>query len=630
MILENLLFIKFINSFGLLMNTFQKTKYFYFIFLLSSSVAFAQPFKFGWITDLHIGSKNADADLLAVVNDINLKKEVSFVVATGDISESGKAEGLKNAKQILDKLNVPYYIIPGNHDTKWSESGAKVFSELWNDDKFILNFSNTLLVGLNTGISWRGGGGHVTPEDLHWLDSLFSTVPEEKEILFFVHHQLDKEVDNWFRVTNILAKKNVKEIFVGHGHSNRVYNFNRLPGVMGRSTLTAKGKSWGYTLVDDQVDSLFFFEITNDSLYKKWNSIGKQNSIDYSQVDSTDFENYSANILWQKGLQSTLVAPVTTYEKKIIAATKKGILFCFDETGTQLWKTDLGASIFSKPAVTNNIVIVGTMKGDLFTVDISTGHVIQVIGIDEAITSPIATMEIDYQEEKSYALVFGTATGEILSYELSSLNLLWSNTSASGMIESKPLIQKDKIIFGSWDTYLYCIDANTGLLNWKWTGNPVFNYSPAASPLVTDGKDVFFATPDKAITAVDLLLGKTAWQKTNYDAWESIGISNDKKKIYVKSQHDKLFIISPAKGKLEKTIDMKFGLDTGPIQPIQVNGNIYFGGKNGNIYSIDAKYNFTSLLFMGTARTHSLQVLDERRIAASNMDGKIVVFEVSE
>ncbi|MCK9424612.1 MAG: PQQ-binding-like beta-propeller repeat protein [Ignavibacteriaceae bacterium] len=611
------------------MKTFQRVTLALLLIISLSSLSLAQPFKFGWITDLHIGAKNADVDLQAVVQDINLKKEISFVVATGDITESGKAEDLKNAKQILDNLSVPYYIIPGNHDTKWSESGGQVFSNLWKDDKFVFDYDKTILIGLSSGISWRGGGGHFSPEDLHWLDSLLSTIPSEKEILFFAHHQLDKEVDNWFRVTNLLAKKNVKEIFVGHGHANRVYNFNGLAGVMSRSTLTAKGKSWGYTLVDDQVDSLFFFEITKDTIYKRWNAVGKEEPLFYADVDSTDYENLTANVLWQKDLKTTMVAPVTTYEKKIIATAKNGVLYCFDEDGRQLWKTDLGASLFCKPAVANNIVIVGTMKGDLFTLDISNGHVIQVIGIDEAITSPIATMEIDYQGEKSFAAVFGTATGKIFSYELSSLNLLWNNTSAVGMIESKPLIQKDKIIFGSWDTFLYCIDATTGLLNWKWTGNPVFNYSPAASPLVTDGKNVFFATPDKAITAVDLLLGKTSWRKTDYDAWESIGISNDEKRIFVKSQNDKLHIISAANGKIQYTIDMKFGLDTGPIQPVEVNENIYFGSKNGNIYSIDPKYNFSSLFFMGTARTHSLQILDEQRIAASNMDGKIIVFKVN-
>ncbi|MFA6980150.1 MAG: PQQ-binding-like beta-propeller repeat protein [Ignavibacteriaceae bacterium] len=610
------------------MKTFQRGTLSLLLFISFSSLSSAQPFKFGWITDLHIGAKNADMDLQAVVQDINMKKEVSFVIATGDITETGKAEDLKNAKQILDDLSVPYYIVPGNHDTKWSESGGQVFSNLWKDDKFVFEYEKTVLIGLSSGISWRGGGGHFAPEDLQWLDSLLSLLPLEKEILFFAHHQLDKEVDNWFKVTNLLAKKNVKEIFVGHGHANRVYSFNGLPGVMSRSTLTAKGKSWGYTLVDNEVDSLFFFEIMKDTLIKKWNAIGKVNPIDYINIDSTESENYSANVLWKKDLKTTLVAPLTTYENKVVAATKKGTVFCFDVTGKQLWKTDVGASIFSKPAVVNNQVIVGTMKGDLFTINIINGNVIQVIGIDEAITSPITTMDIDYEGEKSFALILGTASGKMYSYELSRLNLLWSNTSAEGMIESKPLILKDKIIFGSWDTFLYCIDAATGLLNWKWTGNPVFNYSPAASPLVSDGKNVFFATPDKAITAVDLLLGKTSWKKTDFDAWESIGISNDMKSLFVKSQNDKLHIISAVNGKLQKTIDLKFGLDTGPIQPIEVNGNIYFGGKNGNVYSIDPKYYFNSLFFMGTARTHSLQMLDEKRIAASNMDGKIILFKV--
>lgn len=612
------------------MKIFQRVTLAFLFFVFLPAISSAQPFKFGWITDLHIGAKNADADLEAVVEDMNMKKEVSLVVATGDITETGKAEDLKSAKQILDKLTVPYYIIPGNHDTKWSESGGQIFASLWKDDKFVIEYEKTTLIGMSSGISWRGGGGHFAPEDLHWLDSLLSTLPVEKEILFFAHHQLEKEVDNWFKVTNLLAKKNVKEIFVGHGHANRVYSFNGLPGVMSRSTLTAKGKSWGYTLVDDAIDSLFFYETTKDTLIKKWNAVGKSNQADYQNIDSIDFENYSANILWQKDLKTTMVAPITTFENKVIAVAKKGMIFCFDVNGKQLWKTDLSASIMSQPEIVNNQVIIGTMKGDLFTINLTTGNVIQVIGIDEAITSPISIMEIDYEGEKSFALIFGTASGKIFSYELSRLNLLWSNTSASGMIESKPLVLKDKIVFGSWDTFLYCIDAATGLLNWKWNGNPVFNYSPAASPLVSDGKNVFFATPDKAITAVDLLLGKTSWRKTDYDAWESIGISDDLKRLFVKSQNDKFSIINAANGKLQKTIDLKFGLDTGPVQPIEVKANIYFGGKNGNVYSVDPKYNFNVLFFMGTSRVHSLQMLNDTHIVASNMDGKIVVFEVTE
>lgn len=598
------------------------------LFLFTSSV-FPQPFQFGWITDLHIGSKNADTDLISVVQDINSKKEITFVVATGDITESGKEEDLNAAKKILDGLTVPYFIIPGNHDIKWSTTGGEYFSTLWKDDKFVYKYQNSVFIGLNSAIAWRGGGGHVSPEDLHWLDSVLTATPNSKEILFFAHHQLDKEVDNWYKVTNALAKKNVVEIFAGHGHANRVYNFNGLPGVMSRSALTAKSKSWGYTLVDDEKDSLFFYEVTKDSIYKRWHAVEKKR-YDYSAFDSTDFENYSAQIVWKKSLHSTLVAPITVSGSNILAATKKGQIFFFDENGKQLWTADLGAEVLSKPVIVNTVAIVGTMKGDLFTLDLRNGHVIQVIGIDDPITSPISTMEITYEGEKSTALIFGTASGKLFAYELQSLNLLWSNSDASAMIESKPLIQNGKIIFGCWDTYLYCVDAATGLLNWKWNINPVFNYSPAASPLVSDRKNVFFATPDKAITAVDLLLGKTSWRKTNYDAWESIGISNDKKQLYVKSQNDKFYILSALNGKKLQSIDLKFGLDTGPIQPLQIDGTIYFGGKNGIMYAINGDGTFAPQFFMGTARSHSLQGLEDNRIAASNMDGTLVVFQAEQ
>jgi len=44
-------------------------------------------------------------------------------VITGDITELGTNAQLKLAKQILDSLSIPWYIIPGNHDAGWSESG---------------------------------------------------------------------------------------------------------------------------------------------------------------------------------------------------------------------------------------------------------------------------------------------------------------------------------------------------------------------------------------------------------------------------------------------------------------------------------------------------------------------------
>ncbi|HMT66000.1 MAG TPA: metallophosphoesterase, partial [Bacteroidales bacterium] len=87
----------------------------------------AGSFSFALITDTHIGSGSADEDLRRTVEDINDIDSVVFVIVAGDVTEFGSDAELLLAKKILDRLEKPWYIIPGSHDTKWSESGANSF-----------------------------------------------------------------------------------------------------------------------------------------------------------------------------------------------------------------------------------------------------------------------------------------------------------------------------------------------------------------------------------------------------------------------------------------------------------------------------------------------------------------------
>ncbi len=139
------------------------------IILFISISIHSQSYKYAWLSDTHIGAPGAGNDLQNVVDDINERNGLSFVVVTGDIAEKGRDDELDSAKQILDELKIPYLIIPGNHDTKWSESGLTKFTDLWHDDKFSYEINHQKHIGLRSGIPWRGGGGHIDPQDLQWL-----------------------------------------------------------------------------------------------------------------------------------------------------------------------------------------------------------------------------------------------------------------------------------------------------------------------------------------------------------------------------------------------------------------------------------------------------------------------------
>lgn len=600
----------------------------YFLIFVKASTA--QNYQYAFITDLHIGAPNADNDLRLVINDINKREEIKFVIAGGDISEKGRNQELQNAKQILDELKVNYYIIPGNHDTKWSESGCTKFIELWGDDKFHFSFQEVKHIGVNSGIPWRGGGGHVSVEQLNWLKNILSETNNKQEIIFYIHHPLDGDVDNWFEVTNLLAKHNVKAIFYGHGHTNQLSNFAGIPAAMGRSTLS-RPKYPGYTIIELKQDSINLYEAKVDSIPNLWGSILRNKKNEILTIDSLQFIQYSnkANILWKKNLNKTFSTSLLINNERIFSSSISGEISCFNLRGELIWQDNLDKTIFSRPAAADNTLAVATVEGDLYTINTANGEVIQVLGLAEPLTSQAVITDIEFYGKPVSAVIIATSTGKVFCYELNNLEFIWENNSASAMIETLPLIVQNKVIFGSWDNYVYCLSKQTGSLIWKWTENKNFYYSPAACWAVSDDKNIFIATPDKFVSAVDLNLGTTTWRKNDFNAWESIGLSNNKKRIFVKSLIDKLFIASAVDGKLIKEIKIGYGLDTMPIQITEWNENIIFGSKNGIIYLIDKNYNVSPLFFLGTARIHTIQHVKENIFAASNMDGKIVLFSIN-
>ena len=83
-----------------------------FLFVLVVGCCQAEDFKFALLTDIHI-SKNPSAaeDLERSVAQINKASDLAFVLVSGDITEEGDCFSLHVAKDILDKLSIPYYII---------------------------------------------------------------------------------------------------------------------------------------------------------------------------------------------------------------------------------------------------------------------------------------------------------------------------------------------------------------------------------------------------------------------------------------------------------------------------------------------------------------------------------------
>jgi len=152
------------------------------------------------ISDLHCREDGVGA-LLSCDNNHNIRRAVArlnslsprpdLVIVTGDLTSAGRPEQYAALSALLEPLEVPLSLLPGNHDER--EPLLEVFANrygLVNDKhgyvRTVIDSGPLRLVGLDTTVEGYHQG--AIPEDrVEWLDGMLGVAPK-KPTLIFMHH----------------------------------------------------------------------------------------------------------------------------------------------------------------------------------------------------------------------------------------------------------------------------------------------------------------------------------------------------------------------------------------------------------------------------------------------------------
>ena len=545
-------------------------------------------FSFAQFTDVHISQSNENntEDLRRAVEDVNTQEHIAFVLVSGDIAETGDYKSLMVAKKELDKLNCPYYIIPGNHDTKWSESGATDFKRIFGDNRFRLQFNGFLFLGINSGPIIKMGDGHVSPQDVIWVERQLKNVGKRMPVFIVTHYPLKSgDVDNWWMLTDVVRKYNVQSFIGGHYHRNMVHSYDGIPGILCRSTLRAKEEVGGYTVYDMTEDSLFVSEKRIGQPQERWSALPIEKKM-YVEGDQKAFPraDYSVNTqyknvkdVWVTEMGYGIYGTPAVDEENLYFGDDKGTFRCMSlAKGKVVWEYQTAERIASTPMIAGDRVVFGSCDRNVYCLDKTTGRLVWKHRVKNAVMgSPLVADGVVY---------IGASDGCFRALRLEDGELIWSFDEVGNYQESRPVIADGKVIFGAWDSYLYALNIADGSLVWKWNnGNTRPHYSPAAVwPVVAEGK-VFITAPDRYMTAVNVADGTTAWRTKEHKVRETIGLSVDNKTVFSRCMNDSVLAIAADDCRLLWKVDAKFGYDHNPSMLIERNGMIVFATKNGEI-----------------------------------------------
>ncbi|HEU4462389.1 MAG TPA: phosphodiesterase [Solirubrobacterales bacterium] len=162
----------------------------------------AKPTLLVQLSDLHIGANENGVDpvphLEAVVEAVRaLPNRPDAVLVSGDLTDDGADDGYRLARELLERLEAPLHVLPGNHDDR--DRLRAVFDLPGEGDepiRYSVDVGELRLVVFDSNVPGQDPGRY-DPEQLRWLDAELGAEPERPTLLALHHPPLATGIEEW-------------------------------------------------------------------------------------------------------------------------------------------------------------------------------------------------------------------------------------------------------------------------------------------------------------------------------------------------------------------------------------------------------------------------------------------------
>jgi outer membrane protein assembly factor BamB len=147
-------------------------------------------------------------------------------------------------------------------------------------------------------------------------------------------------------------------------------------------------------------------------------------------------------------------------DNRLLVASVDGNLYSLDlETGREQWRFSAGAGLVSTPAVVGDRVLVGGFGSKLYAVDLNSGSEVWSYGTGHWIWArPAVANGVAY---------FGDFDGVMHAVEVANGAVRWSLDLASGPLRAAPVVVNNMLVASTSDGWLFGIDTQRQQVAWQ-------------------------------------------------------------------------------------------------------------------------------------------------------------------
>lgn len=194
------------------------------------------------LSDLHFGTERQGC--ISAIQQFCLEHQPEAAVISGDLTQRARYRQFLACRHFLDSLDLPYLVVPGNHDIPLYHVWNRIFSPFARYQLFfghtetVLETEHFYILGLNSIRRRYHTRGHISLEQIHETDEKLLQAPKHKLKIIAAHQPFYTPPDDPHGVNDcpILgrmaletwSKSGLYALLHGHLHQSAVYDLNQI------------------------------------------------------------------------------------------------------------------------------------------------------------------------------------------------------------------------------------------------------------------------------------------------------------------------------------------------------------------------------------------------------------------
>jgi len=194
------------------------------------------------LSDLHFGTEKLAC--MAAIRLFCQEQQIEAVVVSGDLTQRARYIQFHDCKKFLESLNLPYLVVPGNHDIPLYHVWSRIFSPFTRYKLFFGHMETTLetehfyIIGVNSIRRRYHTRGHISLEQIQQIDQSLMIAPADKIKLIVVHQPFYTPPNDSHGVKDCpmlgrmalesWSQSGLNGLLHGHLHQSAVYDLNQI------------------------------------------------------------------------------------------------------------------------------------------------------------------------------------------------------------------------------------------------------------------------------------------------------------------------------------------------------------------------------------------------------------------